>query len=326
MLKPEKSSLTLTDFGPKRSTIREEVMDGLQNMPKTLPSKYFYDQAGSCLFDEICELEEYYPTRTELEIMQTNMAEIVARIGPHCQLIEYGSGSSTKTRLLLDALPEPAAYVPIDISKAYLLQSVRALMTRYPGLEVDPVCADYTTDFAVPSPRKPVARRVAYFPGSTIGNFDRQQARNFLVGIAHICQGGGLLIGVDLKKDPKMLHRAYNDRMGVTALFNLNLLLRLNTELGANFQLEQFAHYAFYQPEAGRIEMHLVSLKTQSARLDGLDIPFKLGESIWTESSYKYTLEEFAQLAGTAGFTVQQVWTDPQQHFSVQYLTADHAG
>ena len=324
MLKPEKSSLMLTDFGPRRATMREEVLAGLQSHPKTLPSKYFYDRAGSCLFDEICELEEYYPTRTELVIMQNSMAEIVACIGPHCQLIEYGSGSSTKTRLLLDALPEPSAYVPIDISKEYLLQSAGALLSRYPGLEVYPVCADYTTAFTVPEPLKPVTRRVAYFPGSTIGNFDQQQARSFLEGVARICQGGGLLIGVDLKKDANMLHRAYNDRMGVTALFNLNLLVRLNSELRANFQLEQFAHYAFYQPEAGRIEMHLVSLTEQLAGLDGVQIPFKLGESIWTESSYKYTLEEFAQLAATAGFTVQQVWTDSRQHFSIQYLTADH--
>ena len=210
--------------------------------------------------------------------------------------------------------------MPIDIAKEQLLRSVAALARAYPELEVLPVCADYTSDFELPVPSKPVLRRVAYFPGSTIGNFDREPARRFLRQIAKACAGGGLLIGVDLKKDFNILHRAYNDSQGVTAQFNKHLLVRLNQELDANFQLNQFGHYAFYNPGQSRIEMHLVSLKNQTVRIGKSEISFKLGESIWTESSYKYTLEEFAQLAATAGFTVECVWTDPRKLFSVQYL------
>jgi dimethylhistidine N-methyltransferase len=252
--------------------------------------------------------------------MQEQMQEIVALLGPHCLLIEYGSGNSTKIRMLLDALQEPAGYVPIDIAKDQLLRSVEALSLAYPELEVLPVCADYTSNFKLPLPRKPVGQKVAYFPGSTIGNFDREPAKRFLQQIARVCKGGGLLIGVDLKKDFNILHRAYNDSQGVTAQFNKHLLVRMNQELDADFQLNQFGHYAFYNPGQSRIEMHLVSLKNQTVRIGDIDISFKLGESIWTESSYKYTLEEFAQLARSAGFTVERVWTDARQLFSVQYL------
>src|SRR6266704_1744543 len=241
--------------------------------------------------------------------------------GTNCLLIEYGSGSSTKIRMLLDALQDPAGYVPIDIAKEQLLRSVAALTPAYPALEVLPVCADYTSDFALPSPTKLVSRRIAYFPGSTIGNFDREPAKRFLQQIAKVCMGGGLLIGVDLKKDCNILHRAYNDSQGVTARFNLHLLDRINRELDANFQLDQFGHYAFYNPGQSRVEMHLVSLTDQVVRIGKVEIAFKLGESIWTESSYKYTVEEFARLARAAGFTVERVWTDAQQMFSVQYLS-----
>ena len=244
------------------------MLQGLQDARKELPSKYFYDDVGSQLFEQICELDEYYLTRTELGIMQERMAEIVALLGPNCLLIEYGSGSSTKIRMLLDALQDPAGYVPIDIAKEQL-RSAAALALAYPELEVLPVCADYTSDFALPLPRKPVLRRVAYFPGSTIGNFDREPARHFLHQIARVCQGGGLLIGVDLKKDFNILHRAYNDSQGVTAQFNKHLLVRMNQELDANFQLNQFGHYAFYNPGQSRIEMHLVSLKNQTVRIRG---------------------------------------------------------
>ena len=296
-------------------------MQGLQDARKELPSKYFYDEVGSQLFEQICELDEYYLTRTELSILQTHMHEMVSLLGPHCLLIEYGSGSSTKVRMLLDALQEPAGYVPIEIAKDQLLRSAASLALVYPELEVLPVCADYTSDFELPLPGKPVLRRVAYFPGSTIGNFDRDPAKHFLQQIVKVCQGGGgLLIGVDLKKDFNILHRAYNDSQGVTAQFNKHLLVRMNQELDANFQLNQFEHYAFYNPGQSRIEMHLVSLKNQTVRIGESEISFKLGESIWTESSYKYTLDEFAQLAATAGFTVERVWTDPRELFSVQYL------
>jgi len=297
------------------------VLQGLLDARKELPSKYFYDDVGSQLFEQICELDEYYLTRTELAIMQEHMHEIVTLLGPNCLLIEYGSGSSTKVRMLLDAMQDPTGYVPIDIAKEHLLRSAASLAQTYPELEVLPVCADYTSDFELPLPKKPVLRRVAYFPGSTIGNFDREPAKHFLQQIARVCQGGGLLIGVDLKKDFNILHRAYNDSQGVTAQFNKHLLVRMNQELDANFLLNQFGHYAFYNPGQSRIEMHLVSLKNQTVRIGGSEISFKLGESIWTESSYKYTLEEFAQLAATAGFTVERVWTDSRTLFSVQYLT-----
>jgi len=296
------------------------VLQGLQDARKELPSKYFYDDEGSQLFEQICELDEYYLTRTELAIMQTQKQEMSALLGPQCLLIEYGSGSSTKVCTLLDALQEPVGYVPIDIAKEQLLRSVAALARAYPELEVLPVCADYTSDFELPVPKQPVLRRVAYFPGSTIGNFDREPARRFLRQIARACAGGGLLIGVDLKKDFNILHRAYNDSQGVTAQFNKHLLVRINQELDANFQLNQFGHYAFYNPGQSRVEMHLVSLKNQTVRIGEVEIAFKLGDSIWTESSYKYTLEEFAHLAATAGFTVERVWTDSRQLFSVQYL------
>lgn len=296
------------------------MLQGLQEGRKELPSKYFYDEVGSQLFEQICELDEYYLTRTELSIMQEHIQDMVALLGPHCLLIEYGSGNSTKIRMLLDALQEPAGYVPIEIAKEPLLHSAASLALAYPDLEILPVCADYTSHFTLPAPRGEVARRVAYFPGSTIGNFDREPAARFLRQIARVCQGGGLLIGVDLKKDFNVLHRAYNDSQGVTAQFNKHLLVRMNQELDANFQLNQFGHYAFYNPGQSRIEMHLVSLKNQTVCIGDEKISFKLGESIWTESSYKYTLEEFAQLAASAGFTVEKVWTDPRTLFSVQYL------
>ncbi len=322
MLQDMKRSVLLYDFEPERDTFREEVLQGLQDSRKELPSKYFYDDVGSQLFERICVLDEYYLTRTELRIMQEQMHEMASLLGPHCLLIEYGSGSSTKTRKLLDSLHSPAGYVPIDISKEQLMRSVTSLTIAYPALEVLPICADYTSDFAIPSPTKPVSRRVAYFPGSTIGNFDREPAKRFLQQIAKVCKGGGLLIGVDLKKDFNVLHRAYNDSQEVTAQFNRHLLVRINQELDADFQLDQFGHYAFYNPGQSRIEMHLVSLKNQVVRIGEVEISFKLGESIWTESSYKFTLEEFAQLAATAGLRVERVWTDAQQLFSVQYLTA----
>ncbi len=321
MHKPLQSMPRLYDFEPQQKTFREEILQGLLDARKELPSKYFYDEVGSQLFEQICDLDEYYPTRTELAIMQERVPEIAALLGPNCLLIEYGSGSSTKTRLLLDALRDPAGYVPIDISKELLLHSAADLTQTYPGLEVLPVCADYTSNFELPVPNKPVARRVAYFPGSTIGNFDREPALRFLRQLARVCQGGGLLIGVDLKKDFNILHRAYNDSQGLTAQFNKHLLVRVNQELDADFQLQHFGHYAFYNPAQSRVEMHLVSLKDQLVHIGDAEITFKLGESVWTESSYKYTLAEFAHLAASAGFTVEQVWTDPRQLFSVQYLT-----
>lgn len=310
----------LYDFAPEQQTFYDEVLRGLRTHPKTLPSKYFYDEAGSRLFEQICQQDEYYLTRTELEIMRTRADEMAALLGSHCLLIEYGSGSSLKTRLLLDALHEPAGYVPIDISKEQLRASADALARMYPQLEILPVCADYTGVFQLPLPGRPCERKVAYFPGSTIGNFDRIAARRFLRQVAGICQGGGLLIGVDMQKDFNILHRAYNDAQGITAQFNKHLLERINRELQADFQPQQFAHYAFYNPAQGRVEMHLVSLQAQVVHLGEHAISFQSGESIWTESSYKYAPEDFAALAGSAGFSVERVWTDARALFRVYYL------
>jgi dimethylhistidine N-methyltransferase len=314
--------LRLADFEPKLGSFREEVLCGLRKRQKELPSKFFYDERGSELFEQISTLDEYYLTRTELGIMRDHARAMAEVLGQQVLLIEYGSGSSTKTRLLLDHLLQPAAYVPIDISKEHLIQAAMALAAAYPALEVLPVCADYTTDFPLPAPTIPAARRVVYYPGSTIGNFDREPALRFLRHIAQVCgPGGGLLIGVDLSKDPVKLHHAYNDWEGITAAFNLNLLARINRELGADFPLDRFRHYAFYNPREGRVEMHLVSLDNQTAHVGDAAFSFEIGESIWTESSYKYRLAEFADLAGAAGFAVEQVWMDPQGLFSVQYLT-----
>jgi len=309
------------DFNQGYDHFRAEVLSGLQKLQKELPCKYFYDEQGSLLYERICTLEEYYIPRTEASIMETYIEEMVELLGPHVLLIEYGSGNCMKTRILLEHLRDLAAYVPIDISREQLLRVTRQLASDYPELEVLPVCADYTSSFELPVPKRPSNRVVVYFPGSTIGNFNPVSAKLFLQHIAVACgPDGGLLIGVDLKKDPTVLRHAYNDCQGVTAAFNLNLLERINRDLGCDFQLDWFEHYAFYNPREGRVEMHLVSLKDQIVHLDNVAIPFAKGESIWTESSYKFSLDEFEQVVDTAGFRVEHVWTDEQQWFSVQFL------
>ncbi len=308
------------DLATETAGFAQEVIHGLTQDPKTLPCKFFYDERGSALFDRICELDEYYPTRTEMGIMQAHISEMSALLGDNCQLVEYGSGSSLKTRVLLDNAPNLAAYVPMDISREHLGRTASSLAQAYPDIPILPVCADYTQPFDLPQAR--AARTVVYFPGSTIGNFPPAQAREFLARIAQVCgAGGGLLIGVDLKKSPAILEPAYDDKEGVTAAFNLNLLARMNRELGADFELSQWAHHAFYNTIQGRIEMHLVSLEPQSVTIDGHRLLFGRGERIHTESSYKYALDEFACLAEGAGLTVRRVWTDDNQLFSVQYLT-----
>jgi len=300
-----------------------EVLLGLSRPHKTLPCKYFYDARGSALFEEICELEEYYPTRTELAILEAHAGEMAERLGRRCLLVEYGSGSSRKTRLLLDRMQEPAAYVPIDISDAALGASARALAKAYPGLEVLALCADYTQPIEVPRPARPAARRGVFFPGSTIGNFTPPEAQRFLARMARVAgPGGGVLIGVDLRKERAVLEAAYDDALGVTAAFNKNLLARINSELGADFDLARFRHRALWNDAAGRVEMHLVSERAQSVRVAGQRIDFAAGESIHTENSYKYELGQFAALAAQAGLAVRRVWTDSGARFSVQYLTA----
>ncbi|MEM7354606.1 MAG: L-histidine N(alpha)-methyltransferase [Acidobacteriota bacterium] len=305
-----------------REATARDVLQGLRATPKTIHCKYFYDAVGSELFERICELEEYYPTRTELAIMRRSVMEMADRLGPRLLLIEYGSGSGRKTELLLDALDEPATYLPIDISPAPLQASAGRLIAHYPDLEVVPLCADYTVPFELPAIRSTPRRRAVYFPGSTIGNFGPEASRHFLRRIAQMCgAGGALLIGVDLVKDAGVLQRAYDDAAGVTAAFNLNLLVRFNRELAADFDTDRFRHKAVYDIPHQRIEMYLVSQARQEVQIAGETVVFGAGEEILTEYSYKYTLEGFRRLAQDAGFRVECVWTDDQDLFSVQYLT-----
>jgi dimethylhistidine N-methyltransferase len=302
----------------------DDVLDGLSRPFRRLPCKYFYDRRGCRLFDEICEQEEYYLTRAEPSIMRAHADEMAARIGPRAELIELGSGSSIKTRLLLDRLQQPAAYIPVDIARDHLASTAAKLRLRYPRLNVLPLCADFTEEFEIPEGGSPSRRRVVYFPGSTLGNFEPHEADALLAKIsARVGTGGGLLIGLDLQKDRETLEAAYNDARGVTAAFNLNLLARINRELDADFQLEGFQHAALYNATAGRIEMHLVSRGRQTVRLAGRTFRFSKGESICTEYSYKYDVQEFRRRAARAGFRHQATWTDSQQHFAVICFAAD---
>lgn len=303
-----------------RQEFQEEVLRGLSAPEKTLPCKYFYDQAGSRLFEEICSLPEYYLTRAELEILERHAPEIANCLGAECVLIEYGSGASLKTRLLLDHLESPAAYVPIDVSREQLRSSAAAIARDYKGIEVRPICGDFTRVDRIPLNSDSSRPRVVYFPGSTIGNFHFPDAAQLLRRTARLCNhGGGLLLGADLKKDPRVLTAAYNDGRGTTAAFNLNLLARINRELDANFRTEQFWHYAPYNPTAGRMEMHLVSQCAQSVSVGNRTFRFAEGESIRTECSYKYSPGDLVRLAECAGFEVRQVWTDRQRAFCLSY-------
>lgn len=317
-------SVTLHDYEPQAGDMRAEVLAGLTTNPKTLPCKYFYDERGSELFDAICELPEYYLTRTELAIMQSHAAEMATVLGARVLLVEPGSGTSAKTRLLLDKLHWPCAYVPVDISREHLIKAADQLNRHYPDLEVLPVCADFSQAFALPAPHHPAARTVIYFPGSTIGNFEPDATVALLEQLLRLAgRKGALLIGVDLNKDRTMLEAAYNDAAGVTAAFNLNLLARLNRELRSDFDTSRFRHRAVFNPAEGRIEMHLDSLENQTVNIADETVHFRTGESIITEYSYKHTLPGFAALAAQAGWKVQQVWTDDRRWFSVQYLTAN---
>lgn len=297
-----------------------DVVSGLSGQPKSLPCKYFYDERGSQLFEAIVRTPEYYPTRAEIEILTLNAQEIAGLVGPFAHLIEFGSGSSHKIRLLLKSMPELASYIAVDISEDYLLRSTATLAREFPDLPVVPLCADFTQAFALPRIARQ-GRRVAFFPGSTIGNFTPEQAAAFLCRSARLLgQGGGMIIGVDLKKDPIVLEAAYNDRAGVTAAFNRNILQRINFELGANFDPAAFAHRAIYNAGLGRIEMYLDSSKAQSVHVGDRPFTFAHGESIHTENSYKYALAEFHTLAESAGFMAGQVWMDRRQLFSLHYL------
>ena len=303
------------------SPFRQDVLEGLARPQKALPPKYFYDAAGSQLFERICRLDEYYPTRVELSITKRHLADMARFAGNGCALLEYGSGESLKTRLLIRAL-RPSVYIPVDISADALRGAVARLGGEFSWLTVTPVVGDFSRPIELP-PFPGRARRVIYFPGSTIGNLTPDEAHGFLkMSRAQVGAKGAMIVGVDLKKDANVLHAAYNDAKGVTAAFNLNLLARINRELGGDFDVKRFAHYAFYNPLAGRIEMHLVAREAQTANIGEYRFAFERGESIHTENSYKYTVAEFAALAERAGFRAVKLWLDPRSLFSVHGLVA----
>lgn len=324
-MRERESETALLDFEPAVEAFYEDVVAGLGGEKKSLPCKYFYDERGSQLFDQICQLDEYYLTRTELAIMRRHAGEIAAQIGPGVMLIEYGSGSSVKTRLLLDRLQEPAAYVPVDISRDHLQASANRLSAHYPRLEVLPVCADFTQAFDLPEPKRVPTHNAVYFPGSTIGNFQPAAAEAMLRRIVNLTGcGGGLVIGVDLQKDAQTLEAAYDDRAGITAEFNLNLLHRINRELGGDFDVDQFTHQARYNRAEGRIEIALISQCDQTARIGPETFDFHDGEAIHTEYSHKYTIAGFAELAARAGLTLRRAWTDDKDRFAVlHFVTVD---
>ncbi|MBT2299145.1 L-histidine N(alpha)-methyltransferase [Variovorax paradoxus] len=307
------------------SNFGRELFAGLSRGARSIPPKFFYDVAGSALFDRICELPEYYPTRTELRILTECASEIAAQIGPKAEIIEFGAGSLTKVRLLLDALDAPKRYVPIDISGEHLEAAAERLRDDYPRLAVQPLVADYTMPLVLPARGEGMGQRVGFFPGSTLGNFSPDEALAFLQLAQRLLRGGGLLLGVDLVKDPALLHAAYNDAQGVTAAFNLNLLRRANAELDTDFDPDGFTHAAFYNAPLRRIEMHLVSRRAQTVTLDGQRFSFDEGETIHTENSHKFTVDGLRALAVKAGFRPAAVWTDPERLFSVHWLQSPAA-
>jgi dimethylhistidine N-methyltransferase len=304
------------------TTFARDVIAGLTARPKELPPKYFYDETGAKLFEQITELPEYYPTRTELMILREHSADIARLLPDRTALVEFGSGSSRKARTLIDAAPKIAAYVPVDISSEMLAQEADDLRRDYPQLAVLPVDADFSKPFALPQAVAGM-RRTGFFPGSTIGNFEPHDSSAFLRHAGRMLGPDALLIiGIDLVKDSNVLNAAYDDAQGVTAKFNLNLLARINRELEADFDLGTFCHQAFYNTERRRIEMHLASRKRQKARVCGRVIDFRAGETIHTENSYKFTVEAFGALARGSGWTPVANWTDPKSYFSVQALVA----
>jgi dimethylhistidine N-methyltransferase len=314
----------LRDLQPSLDEFRSAVIAGLSRPQKTLPCKFFYDREGSRLFGEICDLPEYYPTRTECLILERYAGDVAQLLGPRVRLVEFGSGAGIKIRLLLRALEEPAAYVPVDISREQLLAAASDLAADFPGVRVAPVCADYTKPFALPAIRDRRLRKTAgFFPGSTIGNFAAAEAIGFLTLTRRLLGPASLMIvGVDVPKDERMLHAAYNDGAGITAAFNLNLLDRINRELAGNFDVSSFGHDARWNQALSRVEMHLVSARPQTVSIAGHSFAFAAGETIHTENSYKYSLDRFRVLARDAGYTPLEAWTDEQSLFSVHVLRA----
>jgi dimethylhistidine N-methyltransferase len=306
-----------------REEFRSAALAGLSRQPRAIPARFLYDARGSALFDEICELPEYYLTRTETQILAERAQDIARIAGPGCALVEFGSGSSVKSRLLLDAMSDLAVYAPIDISRQHLDQSAARLRRDYPHLRVEPVCGDYMSLRSLPKVARDT-RRLGFFPGSTIGNLEPQEATAFLRRARRLLgDGGALILGVDLRKDERQLHDAYNDSAGVTAAFTLNLLRRMNRELEATFDLSRFAHEAFYNSGEGRIEIYFRSLADQSVRVGGRSFGFRKGERVHTEYSYKYDLAGIEHLAQSGGLRVGEVWTDEDRRFAVACLRAD---
>ncbi len=305
-----------------REDFKQDVLRGLSANPKWLPCKHFYNERGSQLFDKICELDEYYLTRTEQRIMERSAGAMGEQIGPGVMLVEYGSGSSHKTRILLDHLPDPVAYVPVDISARHLGKAASRIAAEYPHLEVLPVCADFTKPFPLPNSQRDRTHAAVYFPGSTIGNLLPAQAEALLAQVARLCgHAGGLLIGVDLQKDRAVLEAAYNDRHGVTSAFNLNLLHRIDRELvDSEIDVDQFEHHAFYNEVRGRIEIYLRSRCEQTVQIEEREFAFAAGELVHTEYSHKYTIDGFAKLALKAGLTLRKAWTDEREYFAVLHL------
>jgi dimethylhistidine N-methyltransferase len=309
------------DLAPGEESFRDAVLSGLSRSKKAIPCKFFYDERGSALFEEICRLPEYYPTRTEIAILEENAGEIAAQMGGNARIIEFGSGASVKARILLQALDRPAAYVAVDISREHLREAAASLAEDFPDVAIVAVCADYTGPFTLPPLPGRAGKRVGFFPGSTIGNFQPDEAARFLSNCAHILGlGGEMLIGVDLKKDANLLDAAYNDRAGVTAAFNLNLFERINRELDGDLDLDRFEHFAFYNEAEGRVEIFIRSLADQQATIAVRRFSFAAGELVHTEYSYKYAVDEFRALAARAGFRPVDTWTDPGDLFSVHYF------
>jgi dimethylhistidine N-methyltransferase len=311
--------VTVLDLEPVSADFLAEVVAGLSSTPRTLPCKFFYDERGADLFQKICELPEYYITRTETELLRRYAPEIADSIGPNAALIGFGTGAGIKTRLLLEHLQNPIAYIPVDISRQRLIDSAVELSHAMPALEILPVCADYLQELQFPRPLRKPDHVAVFFPGSTIGNLEPHVAQDFLRRVCNLCgKSGGLIIGVDLKKSRKVLEAAYNDSAGVTAEFNLNLLVRANRELGADFDLSRWEHRAVYNEGEGRVEMHLISQAEQTVHVGGREFAFARGEKIITEFSYKQTVGGFTRLAASAGFReASRVWTDPQQLFAI---------
>lgn len=319
-LEKQASSCVLHDLKPSPEDFRAEVIAGLRRQQKTIPSKFFYDEAGSRLFERICTLDEYYPTRAEIAILRQLPHRITRHLPERAVVVEFGTGSCVKVRLLLDALVNPVAYVPIDISRQHLIEAAERIALDYPGLHVSAVCADFAGAVAVP-PGVPAGPRIGFFPGSTIGNFTPDESMALLRRIAATLGSGALfLIGVDLKKEESVLHAAYNDAQGVTAAFNLNLLQRINSEIGGDFDTDRFAHHAFYNADEGRIEMHLVSRAQQAVHIDGHTFWFRKGETIHTENAYKYTVAEFRTLVSECGFVPVSTASDPGGLFCLHCL------